>query len=172
MENNLIVTPTGIIKFPKLQGEENENGKKEYSFVIALDPKVKEVKDMLDQFDKLFAEVKGGTSPMYKDDFDKKEGEEKTPSGPVAINLKSQYPVQMYDANKQKVDVNVGWGTKAKVAIKIGDHYDFRGKKGVKKYPIALQIIELKEAGYTADSIGFQDEADGFEADPSQEVPF
>ena len=172
-KKDIIITPKGIIKFPELQGAVGDSGKTEYSFAIALDPKDKEVKALLKEFDELFDQVKGGNSPMYKDDYAKNEVGEKVKTGLVIVNLKSQYPIPLYDSKKNKLnpDITVGWGTVAKVAIKIDDEFNFRGKVGVKKYPVAIQVLELKEAGYTADSLGFQDE-DGFEATTEQSIPF
>lgn len=170
-EKKIIVTPVASVKFPELSGKNlGDDGEVKYSAVLTFDPKLNEVKEFLKTLNDAFATVKNGNTPPYKDDYAKEDNGDKVKTGLVAVSVSSKYPVKMYDSKKKEIEPNIGWGSKVKAAIKLGE-FDYRGKKGISKYLIALQVIELRESGYTAESIGFGDE-DGYTSEVTEEVPF
>ena len=170
-EKKIIVTPVCSVHFPELSGtNKGDDGEVKYSAVLTFDPKLKEVKAFLKTLDEAFAKVKGGNTPPHKPDMSKNEDGTKSETGLVAVSVSSKYPVKMYDSKKKEIEPNIGWGSKVKAAIKLGE-FDYRGTKGISKYLNANQVIELRESGYTAESIGFGDE-EGYTSEVTEEVPF
>lgn len=81
------------------------------------------------------------------------------------VTLKSNRPVQVYDAAKKPVDVNVGNGSEVTASVNPFE-WNFKGKKGVSLGLRALKVTKLVEFGGAATSELFEDQAD------SEDLPF
>ena len=169
-ETQIYVTGRGMIKFPEFDLQKNEGGQCDIKFSIVIDPKDKDNKDLLLAMEQALPE--NANTTMYKDDFEKTESGDRVKTGKVIINLTSKYIVPMYDAlrNKLPEDTVLGWGSICKVAIKFGDEFNYLGKIGRSKYPVGIQILDLKTSVYTAESVGFKDE-EGYTVESAIEEP-
>lgn len=151
-----LTTPVGVVKFPHIT-QTDENGK--YGLGLSLDMKEEAVKLFLDD---LNAAVKESKYPDYdkliKKDKSRDEAGNLVENGNILLNFSSKYDISCFDAKKNKIKgpVNLGWGSKVRVAFTLSE-FDMKGKKGLTKYVRAIQIIELK-AGVSAEGCGFKEE--------------
>ncbi len=175
-------TPVGSIKFPKTKINEKETGflytpknldeddVKSWKFQLVIDPTTEEAKALLAILDAQHAEISGSNFVPYKNDQNKNQDtNELEETGLVAINFTTCYPIAMIDGMKNKVNVSVGWGSKVKVKFTTKP-VNNKGKVGLGRHVRAIQIIELSESGQ--DMSGFDEEKEGFQGDPSAEVPW
>ena len=161
MKSNM-TTPIGSVKFQQLS---QPDAKGKYSVALVLDPKLPEVKKFLKELDAAVAESKFPKSKVYKFDKERNENGEFVENENILMNFISKYEVKMFDAAKNEIsDVNVGWGTKARIAFTPRE-FEVDGNKGIAKYIRGIQIIDLK-GGATAESCGFGEE-EGYVSQPS-----
>lgn len=159
-------TPTGIIKFPKVevvQAPDPKTGElttvKKYSIALVMDPEQPGVKEFLTEVDTAVKESRfPKTKPVYKEDKDRDEdtGEWTKPNGKIIMNFRSNYPIKYFDAKgKDLGNISVGFGSVAKIAFELCEVQQY---KCLTKYVKGIQVLELKEGGTTAASCGFGEE--------------
>lgn len=174
-------TPAGFVKFPKTKINDKEYGYLfnppglteddicSWKFVLTLDPEDKETQDLLAMLDEQHKKIKGANFNPYKDDKIKNDDGEIVLSGLVGINFTTSYPLTIVDAQKNKMDLPVGWGSKVRVKFTTKP-VNNKGKVGLGRYARALQVIDLIESGQ--DLSGFKEEEDGFKAPQDNAVPW
>ena len=171
-----MVTPTGTIKFPKIETAQAIDPKtkeptvtKKYSIALVLEPDKPGMKAMLEAIDFALAESKypkNNGKKLYKEDMDKnpETGEWDVPNGKIILNFRSNYPIRYYDAKGTPLkDVAVGYGTIAKISFELCEVPQY---KCLTKYIKGIQILELKEGGMSAEACGFTEE-EGYTTTPT-----
>lgn len=179
MSKEKIITPKGTIKFPRVEtvfDPKTETSVKKFTLALVLDPKESGVSDFLKMIDnKVGGSKYPKTKPVYKDDKDKCEGELDAngdqvyaDNGKIIMNFRSNYPINFFDSMKKPIkDLEMlGWGSIAKVSFELAEIDQY---KCLTKYIKGVQILDLKEAGTSADSCGF-DEEEGFTTEESSEA--
>ena len=180
-KNPRYVTPAGIAQYPYLSKPDtkfNPDGEYKLKLEIPGDQAQDIVTFLDEQHEAAQAKakkenpgkkIKPGNSP-YEIDED---------SGKVVVNFKLKAKVTpkngdpfeqrpaIFDAKgKPLQDVNVGGGSKVKVAYEVVPYYTAIAGAGVTLRMKAVQVIDLKEfsGGAGADAFGFGEE-DGYEAE-------
>ncbi len=154
-------TPKGIVKFPNIT---RPDAKEKYRLALSFDPNDEEFKKFEEEYKKEeqnFGKAFRG-KPLAKPDKDKNDDGEYIENGRVIVNFTgSQYKPAIFDAKGNKADdIDIGWGTIAKVSFKCKE-FDTDGNKGICKYISGIQVLELNSSGVTAESCGFEAE-EGF----------
>ena len=180
MSKKKLLTPVGAIKFPKVETETiKDEVKKKWTLSLVLDPEEKEVQKFIAELDKAVSEsAYPKTKKVYKEDkskTDQVDSEGKAiyePNGKILISFNSNYPINFFDAKKEKIE-NMelpGFGSKARVSFNLTEVPFY---KCLTKYIVGVQIIDLKDGGASADSCGFQEE-EGYEGktDKPKDVPW
>ena len=180
-KNPRYVTPAGIAQYPYLSKPDtkfNPDGEYKLKLEIPGDQAQDIVTFLDEQHEAAQAKakkenpgkkIKEGTCPYEVDDD----------SGKVTVSFKLKAKVTpkngdpfeqrpaLFDAKgKPLQDVNVGGGSKVKVAYELVPYYTAIAGAGVSLRLKAVQVIDLKEysGGASADAFGFGEE-DGYEAE-------
>lgn len=166
-------TPTGFIKFPKTKiGDKEESVIKKYDvpenvdaswkFNLVLDPKDPHTQEILDVLREQADAIKGRNCEPYKKDMVIDEDtQEKKESGMITISFTSAYAPRMIDSKLKECNVVLGWGSRVKVKFSTKP-FNFKGKVGLSKYVVMIQVIEPKSGGF--DTSGFEAQ-EGFVAE-------
>lgn len=175
-KSETFITPTGLIKFPKTivnDVEENiikqvnvpEGTKTSWKLNLVLDPKLKHTKEILEILDEQASAIKGRNySPYKKDIIVDKDTNEKKESGLVSISFSSSYYPKMIDSKMKECNVPLGWGSIVIVKFTTKP-VSFKGKVGLGKYMLMLQVIEPKTSSFNTN--GFS-ETEGYVAETTK----
>jgi hypothetical protein len=184
-----IITPVGELSWCKIKVQEEWKGKPTGKYSVTVKFSQEDHQKLLDEceveYKKLLKEsdvFKGfkparNTNPSF--------GDKELPNGDIVFKFttKAEFEnkktgevtkriVPVFDAVGRKIDVNIGNGTKGKVAISIVPKNQDAKNYGTNLWMDALQIIELVEYGANqedANAFGFGVE-DGYVADQESTV--
>ena len=156
-----VTSPKGQAKFVNIQ-RADKKGK--YSLAISLDPSTKEYSDFVEEFKALEQDFgkEFRNKPLAKPDKERNDDGEFIENGQHLVNFTaSQFKPAIFDADgNQCPDLDIGWSSTIRVSFicKPYDATEDGGGKGIAKYIKGIQVIDLKEAGTTAESCGFEKE--------------
>lgn len=175
-------TPAGLVKFPKTRINDKEFGylytpegiteddSCSWKFSLILDPKLKEVKALMELLSDLAKDIKNANFSPYKNDKTKNEDGTITENGMIAVNFTTSWPITMVDGLKKPCKAKIGWGSKVFVKFQTSP-VNNKGKIGLGRYVKAVQIVELSES--VTDLSGFSEQKDGFaSSSETKETPW
>ena len=186
----VLVTPAGVAQYPALLTPDTRfatDGIGTFKCNLVL-PEA-EAEDFIEVCEGLLAEkLEALEGELTKKQFNavKEKGlsmpfaietdDEDDPTGNVVIKAKQkagyiskkdnklvERSMQVVDAKKKKISVNVGGGSRVKMAVELSTWHNAANGYGVTARLNAVQVLELMEFGGQA--VNMFDEEDGFEAD-------
>jgi hypothetical protein len=170
-------TPKGTAGFAYTQKPRDNFGKTEFSLQIRLDKNDPDTKKFVAEYTKI---AKAGLKSTFGIDFNPKDGlpglkkvDERLAEvlgwdvGDLYLDLKAPKTdkvtsIPVVNSACEATDVHPWKGDTVRAQVGVAT-YDFMGKKGVKLYLGAVQVLEVGERE-DATSLMFEDETDEFEA--------
>ncbi|NCC60002.1 MAG: hypothetical protein EOM12_03495 [Verrucomicrobiae bacterium] len=160
-----LVTPIGTAKYCYIKEPytSKRGGAPKYKIDLLLDPEIEEHKKFLGKLKNMATNLGVESYPASRD-MKKDASGSKVATGLFAVKMHSLYPPNTFDSLSNKIEPNIGNGSKVRCVATVKTYDAFAGNpSGFTLYLQGVQVKELRPVGdASAADMGFDVIEDGY----------